>query len=59
MSRAASVAFVVVGLIWGTNFITMKWAAETISPGQITLLRVLFGFLPVLVYALARRSFAR
>lgn len=29
----------------------MKWASETITAGQITLLRVLFGFLPVLVYA--------
>jgi drug/metabolite transporter (DMT)-like permease len=48
VSRAASVAFVVVGLIWGTNFITMKWALEPISAGQVTLLRVLFGFLPVL-----------
>ncbi|MBD8870341.1 DMT family transporter [Nocardioides sp. MJB4] len=32
----------------------MKWASETITPGQITLLRVLFGFLPVLAYAAAR-----
>ncbi|SEC58461.1 Threonine/homoserine efflux transporter RhtA [Nocardioides exalbidus] len=59
MSRAASVAFVVVGLIWGTNFITMKWALESISAGQVTLLRVLFGFLPVLAYGLFRRAFAR
>ncbi|RYB93151.1 DMT family transporter [Nocardioides oleivorans] len=59
MSRAASVAFVVVGLIWGTNFITMKWALETISAGQVTLLRVLFGFVPVLAYGLFRRAFAR
>ena len=40
-------AFVALGVIWGSNFI-MKWAAETISPRQITLRRVLFG-LPVLL----------
>lgn len=59
MSRAAGVAFVTVGLIWGTNFITMKWALETITAGQVTLLRVLFGFLPVLAYGIIRRSFSR
>jgi drug/metabolite transporter (DMT)-like permease len=54
--QPASVAFVALGAIWGSNFIFMKWAAETVTPGQITLLRVLFGFLPVLAYALARRA---
>ena len=28
----AAVAFVVLGLIWGSNFLFMKWASETISP---------------------------
>ena len=46
-------AFAALGLIWGTNFIFVKWAAATISPAQIVLLRVLFGFLPLLVFALA------
>lgn len=55
----AAVAFVVLGLIWGSNFLFMKWAAETISAGQITLLRVLCGFLPVLLYAAVRRDFRR
>ena len=58
MNRAAA-AFVVLGLIWGSNFIFMKWASETITAGQITLLRVLFGFLPVAVYAAARGAFDR
>jgi drug/metabolite transporter (DMT)-like permease len=43
-------------VIWGSNFIFMKWAAEEISPAQIVLLRVVFGFLPVLVYALSQRA---
>jgi drug/metabolite transporter (DMT)-like permease len=40
-------AFLVLGLIWGSNFIYMKWAAALISPEQIVLLRVFFGFLPL------------
>ena len=47
------------GVIWGSNFIFMKWASETISAGQITLLRVLLGFVPVLGYALHRRVLAK
>lgn len=54
-----TVAFVALGLIWGVNFIFMKWASETITAGQITLLRVLFGFVPVLVFAASRGVFAR
>lgn len=52
-------AFVALGLIWGSNFIFMKWASETITAGQITLLRVVFGFVPVLAYAQARRVLSR
>ncbi len=49
-------AFALLGLIWGTNFIFMKWAALWISPAQIVFLRVLFGFVPILVFALATRA---
>lgn len=44
-------AFVFLGLLWGSNFIYMKWAAEFISPAQMTLLRVVFGFLPLALVA--------
>ncbi|MCY0853631.1 DMT family transporter [Cupriavidus sp. D39] len=40
------------GLIWGTNFIFMKWASVYLSASQIVFLRVLFGFLPLLACAL-------
>lgn len=40
-------AFAFLGLLWGSNFTYMKWAAALISPAQITLLRVFFGFLPL------------
>ncbi len=56
MKKAARVAFALLGVIWGSNFIFMKWAAEDISPGQIVLLRVVFGFLPIFFYALVKRS---
>jgi drug/metabolite transporter (DMT)-like permease len=56
MNKFVYPAFALLGLIWGSNFIFMKWAAEVISPLQIVLLRVLFGFVPVLVLALSRRA---
>ena len=34
----------------------MKWAAASITPSQIVLLRIVFGFLPLLIFALATRS---
>ncbi len=56
MNRRAYVAWLALGVIWGSNFIFMKWAAEYITPMQIVLARVVFGFLPVLVYALVKRQ---
>ncbi|MGH9968381.1 MAG: DMT family transporter [Pyrinomonadaceae bacterium] len=54
MKKAAYLAFALLGLIWGSNFIFMKWAAKEISPGQIVLLRVVFGFVPIFLFALTR-----
>jgi len=51
MKRAAYIAFLLLGLIWGSNFIFVKWAVVSISPLQIVLLRVIFGFLPVAAFA--------
>ncbi|SHI89529.1 EamA domain-containing membrane protein RarD [Malonomonas rubra DSM 5091] len=45
------IAFCALGVIWGSNFIYMKLAANLISPMQIVFFRVLFGFVPVLIYA--------
>ncbi|MFK4442573.1 drug/metabolite transporter (DMT)-like permease [Caballeronia udeis] len=52
-------AFVLLGLIWGSNFIYMKWAAAFISPAQIVLLRVFFGFLPLAFAAWHKRVIKR
>jgi drug/metabolite transporter (DMT)-like permease len=56
MKKNAYIAFALLGVIWGSNFIFMKWAAAYISPGQIVLLRVVFGFLPIFFFALAKRA---
>jgi drug/metabolite transporter (DMT)-like permease len=56
MNNIVYLAFALLGLIWGTNFIFMKWAAALISPEQIVLLRVLSGFVPIFGYALSRRA---
>lgn len=56
MKKAAYLAFALLGVIWGSNFIFMKWAAEDVLPSQIVLLRVVFGFLPIFFFALAKRT---
>ncbi len=45
------VMFWLLGIIWGSNFIYMKMASQFISPLQIVLLRVLFGLVPIALYA--------
>ena len=59
MNKPAIAVFAFLGVIWGSNFLFVKTAAAFISPLQITLLRVLFGFLPVLLYALATGALRR
>ncbi|WP_417615189.1 DMT family transporter [Oceanisphaera sp.] len=57
MHRHASyIAFGLLGVIWGSNFIFMKWAADWITPSQVALLRVMFGFMPILLVGLLTRS---
>ncbi len=43
MKKAAYPAFALLGVIWGSSFIFMKWAADDISSSQIVLLRVVFA----------------
>ena len=45
------IAFFSLGIIWGSNFIYMKLASQLITPMQIVLFRVLFGFLPIFIYS--------
>ncbi|WP_417827622.1 DMT family transporter [Thalassospira sp.] len=54
MKTIAYFAFVLLGVIWGSNFIFMKWAADYITPQQVAFLRVVFGFVPLMIFALIR-----
>ena len=49
--------FWLLGVIWGSNFIYMKMASGLITPVQVVLLRVLFGLIPVALYACYTRAF--
>jgi drug/metabolite transporter (DMT)-like permease len=51
MNRKTAFAFIFLGVIWGTNFLFMHMASRYISPMQIVFLRVLFGFIPLLIAA--------
>lgn len=44
-------AFIFLGIVWGSNFIYMKMAVELVTPMQVVLIRVVAGFLLVAVYA--------
>nr|WP_298250052.1 DMT family transporter [uncultured Halomonas sp.] len=55
----AYMALVALGIIWGSNFIFMKWATDLISPTQTVFLRVLFGFLPLALMAWRARVLTR
>ena len=50
------IAFWLLGIIWGSNFIYMKMAALYIEPIQVVFYRVLFGFIPVFLYALYKKA---
>lgn len=50
-NRLALMAYISLGVIWGSNFIYMKLASQLITPLQIVLFRVLFGFIPVCIFA--------
>ncbi|WP_321469200.1 DMT family transporter [Halarcobacter sp.] len=54
-SKSAVAIFLLLGIVWGSNFIYMKWASDFITPLQVVLVRVLFGFIPVLIYALYKK----
>jgi len=52
-------SFVALGLIWGSNFLFMKEAVREVSPLQVAWLRAVFGAVPILLFALSRRSMKR
>lgn len=54
MRYAPVIAFWALGILWGSNFFYMKLASAVLSPLQIVIFRVFFGFLAVAVYAAAK-----
>lgn len=53
---APVLAFWTLGLIWGSNFIFMKWSLLHITAFQIVFFRLFLGFIPVLIYALVTQQ---
>lgn len=51
MMARAYAALVLVGFVWGANYIYIKIATAAISPMQVVFLRVLAGFLPLAIMA--------
>ena len=47
--------FAFLGIIWGSNFIYMKLASEYFDAMQIVFIRVLSGFIPIVLYALYQK----
>lgn len=55
--RAAGyVAFLALGLIWGSNFIFTKISAEMLNAQEIVWVRLFFGFLPLFLIAFFSRQ---
>jgi len=52
MISRAMFAWLLLGLIWGTNFVFIKWSTNAVSPMQVALVRVIAGFVTVAGYAL-------
>ncbi len=55
-NRTAYIVYGLLGLVWGSTYLFNKMASDWLSPQSIVLVRVVTGFLPVLLLALAARS---
>lgn len=56
MKNSSILIVLALGIIWGSNFIYMKMAAVYLDPMQVTFYRVVFGLLPVLIYAIYKKA---
>lgn len=59
LKHLPSIAFWLLGFIWGSNFIYMKYASVLINPTQIVFLRVAFAVVPVALYAIITKAIKR
>ncbi len=56
MINRAGLAWLLLGLIWGTNFVFIKWSTDAVTPMQVVLVRVVAGFITVAAYALITKQ---
>lgn len=56
-SYLPSLAFVILGIIWGSNFLYMKQVVQYITPMQVVFLRVVLSVLPIVLFAIFSKSF--
>lgn len=54
--KTAYIVYALLGLVWGTTYLFNKIASDWISPMNIVLVRVVMGFVPVLILALSLRA---
>lgn len=59
MSRKSIALLLLLGLLWGSNFLFMKLATTRISAVDVSWLRTLFGGLPILALALVGNGVRR
>lgn len=55
-NKTAYAIYALLGLIWGATYIFNKIASQWLPPLHIVLVRVVMGFLPVLLFALSLRA---
>lgn len=51
-------AFAALVLVWGGCFLFSSWGLALVAPGQLAVLRVAAGLVPVLLFAIATRALA-
>lgn len=54
-----NLAFVCLGLIWGSNFLYMKLATQYINPIQVVFLRVVLAVFPIILFGFLKGSFKK
>jgi len=50
MSSIARVLVIIVVLVWGFNFVVIKWGVEDVDPMMMTVLRFLFTSIPIIFF---------
>lgn len=56
ISKPAIAAYIALGVVWGTAFMFMQMAEPYITAGQTTLVRLVFGIIPVLIFGLVTKA---